>query len=114
MGSLPTYPPAGQANWTVYGERWVDRWRHPPLPSLALGKRKLKDAVARVKGRIGITDQRIWLDGLPQAFRGFRVLQLSDIHHSLFVPPEQVAAVVEVSNLLQPDLVALTGDFVTY
>ena len=29
-------------------------------------------------------------------------------------PLEQVAAVVEVSNLLQPDLVALTGDFVTY
>jgi predicted MPP superfamily phosphohydrolase len=51
---------------------------------------------------------------LPEAFRGFRILQLSDIHHSLFVPLEQVAAVVELANSLKPDLIALTGDFVSY
>ena len=50
----------------------------------------------------------------PKRFRGFRILQLSDIHHSLFVPLSQVAAVVELSNRLKPDLIALTGDFVTY
>jgi len=61
-----------------------------------------------------MTEQRIWLSGLPEGFRGFRILQLSDIHHSLFVPPDQVAAVVELSNRLKPDLVALTGDFVSY
>ena len=63
---------------------------------------------------IGVTDQRIWLDGLPEAFRGFRILQLSDIHHSLFFPLDRVAAVVELGNRLKPDLIALTGDFVTY
>ena len=41
-------------------------------------------------------------------------MQLSDIHHSLFFPLDRVAAVVELSNRLKPDLVALTGDFVTY
>jgi uncharacterized protein len=64
--------------------------------------------------RIDITDQRIWLNGLPEAFRGFRILQLSDIHHSRFFPLDRVARMVELSNRLQPDLVALTGDFVTY
>jgi predicted MPP superfamily phosphohydrolase len=63
---------------------------------------------------MAVTSQRIWLSGLPDAFRGFRILQLSDIHHSLFVPLDQVAAVVALSNLLKPDLIALTGDFVTY
>jgi predicted MPP superfamily phosphohydrolase len=68
----------------------------------------------RFRGALGITAQRIWLSDLPQGFRGFRILQLSDIHHSLFVPLDQVAAVVELSNRLKPDLVALTGDFVSY
>lgn len=65
-------------------------------------------------GRIHITDQRIWLNGLPEAFRGFRILQISDIHHSRFFPLDRVARLVELSNRLRPDLVALTGDFVTY
>jgi len=67
-----------------------------------------------VDSRIGVTDQRIWLDHLPARFRGFRIVQLSDIHHSLFFPLDRVAGVVELSNRLKPDLVALTGDFVTY
>ena len=61
-----------------------------------------------------VTDQRIWLNGLPEAFRGLRIVQISDIHHSLFFPLDCVAAVVELANRLKPDLVALTGDFVTY
>jgi predicted MPP superfamily phosphohydrolase len=48
--------------------------------------------------------------GIPR----FRIVHLSDIHHSLFFPLERVAAVVEICNRLKPDLVALTGDFVTY
>ena len=68
----------------------------------------------RFRGGLGITTQRIWLSELPEGFRGFRILQLSDIHHSLFVPLSQVEAVVELSNKLKPDLIALTGDFVTY
>ena len=66
------------------------------------------------RGRLAITEQRIWLNQLPESFRGFRILQLSDIHHSLFVPREHVEAVVAVATRLKPDLVALTGDFVTY
>jgi hypothetical protein len=42
-------------------------------------------------GRIGITDQRIWLNGLPESFRGFRILQLSDIHHSRFFNMDRAA-----------------------
>jgi predicted MPP superfamily phosphohydrolase len=72
------------------------------------------DSVTAWEGRIDITDQRIWLNGLPESFRGFRILQISDIHHSRYFPLDRVARMVELSNRLQPDLVALTGDFVTY
>ena len=112
LGSLPIFPSTDQPNWTRR-ERWLDLRRRPLQPP-GIAARIPANLRERVHGRIGITDQRIWLDGLPEAFRGFRILQLSDIHHSLFVPLEHVAAIVELTNLLEPDLIALTGDFVTY
>ncbi len=63
---------------------------------------------------IEVTEHRIRLHGLPEAFRGFRIVHLSDIHHGLFVPLGAVVEAVELANQLEPDLVALTGDFVTY
>ena len=114
MASQPTFASAGQIDWSAIGEYWQRGWRHRPLQSLGLGSRTAAHALDCVKAEIAITEQRIWLDGLPESFRDFRIVQLSDIHHSLFVPLDHVAAVVEATNLLQPDLIALTGDFVTY
>jgi predicted MPP superfamily phosphohydrolase len=63
---------------------------------------------------IEVTEHPIWLDRLPEAFRGFRIVQLTDIHHGLFLPLQAVIDAVKLVNHLEPDLVALTGDFVTY
>lgn len=60
------------------------------------------------------THQRIVLPELPKAFDGFRIAQLSDIHIGPFMPSEQIRKCVGMVNRLQPDLVALTGDFVTW
>ncbi len=59
-------------------------------------------------------DERIWLDALPSAFHGLRIVQISDIHHGLFLPKEWLSAAVRQANRLNPDIIALTGDFVTY
>ena len=50
---------------------------------------------------------------LPMAFDGFTIAQLSDFHyHEVFtVTPIQKA--IQIVNSLNPDLVVLTGDFVT-
>lgn len=50
---------------------------------------------------------------LPEACSGLRVVQLSDIHYSLYLPPAAAERAVELANRLQPDVIALTGDFVT-
>jgi predicted MPP superfamily phosphohydrolase len=101
------------SRWAALRERYLGRPR--PQNRLIHGKRvRGNDVALRFRGDLGITSQRIWLSYLPEEFRGFRILHLTDIHHSLFVPLDQVAAVVELSNRLKPDLVALTGDFVTY
>ena len=63
---------------------------------------------------IETTHQRIMLRRLPKAFNGFRIAQLSDIHVGPFMPAEDIRKYVAMVNHLKPDLVALTGDFVTW
>jgi uncharacterized protein len=60
-----------------------------------------------------VTETEIWLRRLPAAFDGLRIVQLTDIHHSVYIPIETVQDVVRTANRLHPDLLALTGDFVT-
>ena len=52
------------------------------------------------------------IDGLPEAFDGYRVLQLTDIHASRLLTGRWVAKVVANSNALQPDMVVITGDLI--
>jgi hypothetical protein len=60
-----------------------------------------------------LTETDIWLRRLPEAFDGLRIVHLTDVHHSLFTPLEDVERAVHLANRLKPDLVALTGDYVT-
>jgi len=61
-----------------------------------------------------VTAQRIRLARLPKAFAGFRIAQLSDIHIGPFMTEDQIRKYVRIANDLKPDLIALTGDFVTW
>ncbi|MFG3447301.1 metallophosphoesterase [Stenotrophomonas sp. NPDC047960] len=54
----------------------------------------------------------VTIAGLPHAFDGYRVLQLTDIHASRLLTGDWVAKVVAESNALRPDLVVITGDLV--
>ena len=51
--------------------------------------------------------------GLPPDLNGFTVAHLSDIHLSQNVPLEVVERTVALTNSLQPDVVVLTGDYLT-
>jgi len=51
--------------------------------------------------------------GLSSELAHLTVVQLSDIHVGPFMPPEELAEYVEAVNRLKPDIIALTGDFVT-
>lgn len=63
---------------------------------------------------IDVTEHEIPLRGLPEAFDGFRIAQLSDIHMDEFTEAFFLRRVVERVNRLQPDAVFLTGDYVSY
>src|SRR5690606_12360233 len=54
----------------------------------------------------------IELPGLPIAFDGFRIVQLTDLHASRLLQRPWMAAVVDRANALSPDLTVITGDMV--
>jgi predicted MPP superfamily phosphohydrolase len=51
--------------------------------------------------------------GLGDAFDGLRIVQVSDLHYDEFSEPYFIREVVARVNKLQPDVVLLTGDFVS-
>ncbi len=63
---------------------------------------------------VEVVHQPIRLARLPKAFEGFRIAQLSDIHLSPFTSADHIRHCVTITNGLKPDLVALTGDYISW
>lgn len=52
---------------------------------------------------------------LPPALEGVKLVQLSDFHYDgLLLSERMLREVIDLSNQVQPDLVLLTGDYVTH
>ena len=62
---------------------------------------------------VNIVQRAISIDHLPTSFEGYRIAQLSDIHLDEFTEPFFFERVIHQVNALKPDLVLLTGDFIT-
>lgn len=77
--------------------------------TLALGA----DAAIIEPDRPVLTRLEIPLRRLPRAFDGFTIAQLSDFHYDDYFSVHPIKRAVEIVNGLHPDLVVLTGDFVT-
>jgi predicted MPP superfamily phosphohydrolase len=60
-----------------------------------------------------VRETDIFVRELPEAFEGFRIAQITDVHHSRIVSIGQVRRVVEIAMRTKPDLIALTGDYTT-
>lgn len=56
----------------------------------------------------------VHLPHLDPVFEGFRLVQLSDIHIGTWITRKQLAEAVDLANSLDPDIVLLTGDYVTF
>jgi predicted MPP superfamily phosphohydrolase len=78
-------------------------------------------ALAAVAAAIGVhqamripplKDIEIGIHGLPPQFDGYTILQLTDLHISRLFPASWARTVVERSNKLDVDLIAITGDLI--
>jgi predicted MPP superfamily phosphohydrolase len=83
------------------------------LITLALNSRETGLPPPGISPDPEITETDIWLPRLPEAYNGVRIVHLTDLHHSLFTPLEDIERAIHLANLLHPDVVALTGDYVT-
>jgi predicted MPP superfamily phosphohydrolase len=59
-----------------------------------------------------VRDVEIRVRGLPAAFDGYRVLQLTDLHISRLFPENWTRTVVGRANASDVDLIVITGDFI--
>ncbi|MFM2429880.1 MAG: hypothetical protein RLZZ511_1093 [Cyanobacteriota bacterium] len=55
----------------------------------------------------------ITLPQLDSAFEGYRIVQLTDIHADRWMDADRLGHIVQLTNRQNPDLVVMTGDYVT-
>jgi len=60
-----------------------------------------------------LTETEIFIRELPASFENFRIVQVSDVHHSSLVSLEEVRRVAELAGQARGDMVVLTGDYTT-
>ncbi|WP_368642229.1 metallophosphoesterase [Castellaniella ginsengisoli] len=80
---------------------------------LSLGALALMLSAVGVWQAVRVPDVKyleLTVPGLPPAFDGYRVAQLTDLHASRLLTGSWMAAVVAKTNALDADLVVLTGD----
>lgn len=96
--------------------RWLDRWDLGAVDDLSLNltQRRSKSARRRKARDIEVSEYRVPIAGLGRELDGLRIVHLTDIHHGLYFSAEAVLAAVDLANSLDPDFVALTGDYVSY
>ncbi|HEY0323826.1 MAG TPA: metallophosphoesterase [Pyrinomonadaceae bacterium] len=85
-----------------------------PLRALAAGIAQAARQAFAEPYMLKVERHEIALSRLPRELDGLRIVQLSDIHHSPFTGTRQIEHAIETANSLEPDLIALTGDYVSH
>ncbi|HVN09444.1 MAG TPA: metallophosphoesterase [Patescibacteria group bacterium] len=96
--------------------RWLDGFGRADADELSLNLTPSRYGPARHRKarQIEVSRFRVPLAGLGRELDGLRIVHLTDIHHGLYFSAEALLAAVELANSLEPDIVALTGDYVSY
>jgi len=71
------------------------------------------DALLLAPNRPRIVRQEVFLPRWPERLNGFTVAVLSDFHYDPYFSIHPLHAAIAMVNRLHPDLIALTGDFVS-
>jgi uncharacterized protein len=61
-----------------------------------------------------IVEEQIPVQGLPQAFEGYRIVHVSDFHLGRWHSAKPLQRAIRIVNSIEPDIIAFTGDLVNY
>jgi predicted MPP superfamily phosphohydrolase len=98
---------------TTTANRTLSRRQFIAFSALAAGGGLVAYSGFWDRHHLELVQQTIRLRHLPPAFHGLRIAQISDIHYDEYTEPYFVREIVRRINALNPDVVVLTGDFVT-
>lgn len=89
-----------------------------------IARRKLQADISRISTRLGLREykpgdfktdkQTIAIPHLVPGFSGYRIVHISDIHYGQWISASRLKGAVDLINQHNPDIVAITGDFVSY
>jgi predicted MPP superfamily phosphohydrolase len=88
----------------------IDRASAYAVPLLAVAVTAIGFVNARRLARV--VDVEVPIAGLPAAFEGYSIVQISDIHVGPTIKRGYLNAIVTRVNSLKPDAIAVTGDLV--
>lgn len=72
------------------------------------------DGIIWGKYRHRVRRVRLNLKNLPKAFKGYKIIQISDVHSGSFSNPKKLQKAIDLINKQNADLVLFTGDMVNY
>jgi predicted MPP superfamily phosphohydrolase len=70
------------------------------------------DGITFGKYRHKVRKVKVKFPGLPKSFKGYKIIQISDVHSGSFSDPGKLQHAVDLINEQKPDLVLFTGDMV--
>jgi predicted MPP superfamily phosphohydrolase len=85
-----------------------------PLRDFAGNVSKIAKSAIDEASSLSLERVEIKLERLPKKLDGFKIIHLSDIHHSPFTNLEHIERAVKIANRLRPDMFLLTGDYVSH
>jgi predicted MPP superfamily phosphohydrolase len=85
-----------------------------PLRDLASNLSQMARHALEEANTLIVENVEISLERLPKKLENFRIVHLSDIHHSPFTNLEHITRAVKIANDLKPDMFVLTGDYVSH
>jgi predicted MPP superfamily phosphohydrolase len=95
------------------GRHWLTRRRFLGLSAAsAAGLALYAGEISRHE--LSVEEHTLRIARLPDAFRGMRIVQVSDFHYADFTEPFFVRETVRRINQLRPDMVLMTGDFISF
>lgn len=104
LGSkVPTEPDPGRRLLLVQGANGA-----AALVAVSAGGIGLRGGL----GEVGIKEVPVRLERLPKELSGLTIVQLTDVHVGPLIGKRFVDQIVEKTNALRPDVVAITGDLV--
>ena len=90
--------------------RELGLWSAALVPALALALTLV--GLYNARRRAVVRSVEVSIAGLPEALRGFSIVQISDIHVGPTIRRSYVDAIVDAVNALEADMIAVTGDLV--